>query len=157
MQSPSDPLNCRVCGTQLQPGYRYCPNCGTATGLSAAASADTPVEPDPSTMETRRFATQPPQAAPSPETTTYSAQPPPPPADSAPLWGTPETTVAPESGNRTLWIILGIIAFIVLVCCCLLPLGMVVVANVDSEFQSELRSIALIAGLQLSTRLDRHD
>lgn len=52
------------------------------------------------------------------------------------------TTVPPESGNRTLWIILGIVAAIVLVCCCILPLGLMAVANVDYAFQEEIRSFA---------------
>lgn len=49
------------------------------------------------------------------------------------------SAVPPETGNRTLWIILGIVAVIVLVCCCLLPLILVLVTNADSSLQDEIR------------------
>jgi hypothetical protein len=61
-----------------------------------------------------------------------------------PTWGTPETTVQPEKGNRTLWIILGIVAFIVLICCCVLPLGLMVVSSLDTALQDELRVYSIL-------------
>jgi hypothetical protein len=64
-----------------------------------------------------------------------------------PTWGTPETTVQPEKSNRTLWIILGIVAFIVLVCCCILPLGLTVISGVDTALQDELRVRAILNGV----------
>ena len=122
-----DTLSCRVCGRRLESDNRFCPSCGTPTGLAVPV-----VEPDPSTLETRKFPTQP-----EPSGTHWSSAAP---ESEAQLWGTPETTVAPETGNRTLWIILGIIAMIVLVCCCILPLGITIISGVDYNFQQEIRT-----------------
>ena len=113
---------------------------------------------DSSTLDTREFEAQPftpvsqhdqpPQAQPFAPAPHYGqpqqayAYPPghrPPQDPGHPTWGTPETTVQPEKGNRTLWIILGIVAFIVLICCCILPLGLVVVSGADTALQDELR------------------
>lgn len=114
------PRFCRVCGAELQEHHRYCWSCGTLAPEFPA----TP-ESDPSTVETRRF-----------------------PAVATPVRGAEATemesrpigsAVPPETGNRTLWIILGIVAVIVLVCCCLLPLILVLVTNADSSLQDEIR------------------
>jgi hypothetical protein len=151
--SSPEPRECQVCGSPLQPDHLFCPNCGTrvASGPSAKEEghdvqtyrADPQPGPDPSTLDTREFDTFP--------STEHSK---PPAADpeynpayqdtGQPTWGTPETAVAAEQGNRTLWIILGIVAFIVLVCCCILPLGLMAVANWDTAFQEELRSVGAL-------------
>lgn len=150
---PKESRTCRVCGAAFQPENRYCPNCGTPTTEPTSAVEPIPVEqaedsnepveddsfvirsqteqPDPSTLETRRFhiddiPTSPPSSH-EPVTPQHEL---------------PATAVPPESGNRTLWIILGIVAAIVLVCCCILPLGLMAVANVDYAFQEEIRSFA---------------
>lgn len=166
MESQSnEQLICRNCGSQLQPEHRFCPNCGTAVdrdegeepastqeygyeGLFESPSSgeksvtqDPADEPDPSILETREHATQDFQSPPYPEQGPPVPPPEPPIQDTGhPTWGTAETTVPPERGNRTLWIILAIIAFIVLVCCCVLPLALSIIANVDTTFQNELRS-----------------
>ncbi|CAN5794825.1 hypothetical protein BH20CHL1_BH20CHL1_05080 [soil metagenome] len=152
---PNQSRTCRVCGAALQPENRYCPNCGTptteATSVVEPTSADPvgvgdsgepvnsdshvirshPEQPDASITETRQFHIEDTPAA------LLSYQDPAP-----PLYEPTVTSVPPESGNRTLWIILGIVAAIVLVCCCLLPLGLMAVANVDTAFQEEIRSFA---------------
>lgn len=151
---PNESRTCRVCGAALQPANRYCPNCGTPTTEATSDVEPPPAEPvedsrepvdddsfvirsqpeqpDPSTVETRQFHIEDtPPALPGyqePATPPYEL--------------TDTTTVPPESGNRTLWIILGIVAAIVLVCCCILPLGLMAVANVDYAFQEEIRSFA---------------
>ena len=153
---------CNNCGSPLQPEHRFCPNCGTAVSRDAATEPrepkvqgpfdsirpiGEPVEqpadpaPDPSIMETREHVSQDyqsplaqehePEAQPASAEFQQSAD---------PTWGTPETTVPPERGNRTLWIILSIIAFIILICCCVLPLTLMVISNVDSGFQDQVRS-----------------
>lgn len=158
--SPTEPRHCPVCGAPLLPEHRFCANCGTYVASqqtdTSPESTGQPVEsaqtaaPDPSTLETSEFEAQhrsPPQSGQSAE-----SQPPASPYDTVyqdaghPTWGTPETTVPPERGNRTLWIIIGIVAFIVLICCCILPLGLMAVANFDTAFQDDLRSyVALLA------------
>lgn len=138
--SPTNSRSCRVCDAPLQPDYRYCPSCGTV-------APTTPPETDPSTTETRQFRVS---GDPAPESVQIQ------PGDRtiiSPLdsprfekpratWGTTETTVPPESSNRTLWTIIGIVAFIVLVCCCLLPLALVMISNFDTTLQDEIRSVS---------------
>jgi hypothetical protein len=112
---------------------------------------------DPSSLETREFQAQSyppapqysqperPVEYPQPQQSySYSAGPPPPQDPGHPTWGTPETTVQPEKSNRTLWIILGIVAFIVLICCCILPLALMVVASFDTALQDELRVLSAL-------------
>lgn len=156
---PSSPQMCSNCGAILQPDHRFCPNCGNfvargETGpdpAPASAAHDEnagvigePAEIDPSILETRK------QEPPHFEAVTQQPEDPPTPAFDPvghPTWGTPETTVQPESGNRTLWLILGIIAFIVIVCCCLLPLGLAAISSFDTAFQDGLRSAGNILSL----------
>lgn len=131
---------CRVCGAALQNGYRYCPSCGTAAPLP-------PPDADPSTLETREFhvsdvpGTETVRVPPG-ESRVISSSQLTRPEDPQRTWPPPDTTVPPESGNRTLWIILGIVAFIILMCCCVLPLGLMTITSFDSTFQDDLRSLA---------------
>jgi hypothetical protein len=138
--SPTERRTCRVCDAPLERGYRYCPSCGTAASLS-------PTVDDPSTAETRQFSTTVSQQSesvdiPPGERVTIS------PRDqsefhvSQPSRDVSGATVPPENGNRTLWVILGIVGFIILLCCCLLPLALMIIANADTSFQDEIRSMS---------------
>ncbi len=49
--------------------------------------------------------------------------------------------VPPEGNKKTLWIILGIVAFIVMVCCCILPLTLSFFSIGDIGLQDELRNV----------------
>ena len=160
------PHTCDACGAELQPGNRFCANCGAAVIQAPqvepplheaepslleeeidSTPSDTQVEPEPhsepdaSTQDTREFATTRYTSAnypePDDEHATHTSTPS---VADDPGWESSETTVPPERGNRTLWIILGIIAVIVLICCCILPLGLLAIANWDTGFQDELRS-----------------
>lgn len=148
---PNESRTCRVCGTDLRPENRFCPNCGTPTteppssvepvGDSSESIEDDsvviqsqPEQPHPSTLETRQF-----HIDDTPPSLPSYQEPTPPPYEAS------VTTVPPESGNRTLWIILSIVAAIVLVCCCLLPLGLLAVANMDTSLQDDIRSLAALA------------
>ena len=140
-RSTPQPRQCRVCGAALQNEYRYCPSCGTAAPLA-------PPDADPSTLETREFhVSEVPRTetvpVPPGESRVKSSSQPTGPEGPQGTWPTPDTTVPPESGNRTLWVILGIVAFIILMCCCVLPLGLMTITSLDSTFQDDLRSVAM--------------
>jgi hypothetical protein len=144
----SNPRSCMNCGAVLQPEHRFCPNCGMAVPpLQESVSSDAEDETSadhvyahPSTEDTQRHR----QTSTYPPPTAEAHSPSTPHDPGHPTWGTPGTTVQPESGNRTLWIIIGIIAFIVIVCCCVLPLGLAAIANIDTAFQDQLRSAAIL-------------
>lgn len=139
--SAIDARTCRVCGAPLRSDDRFCSSCGSVVPVVPASS-------DPSTLETREFRAPHPEETPASELPHEEVHTIPPAASSDSsethtAWYPPESTVPPESGKRTLWIILGIVAFIVLVCCCLLPLALMTITSFDTALQDELRSVAI--------------
>jgi hypothetical protein len=145
---------------------RYCPSCGTRLDPATAYTADdfedaladvleAPVDeslaesPLPGTQPDEATAALPPVASTTPsQPTEWTA--------SASDWSSPEsapgTWTAPSPtassrtrprGNRTLWIILAIVGFIIF-CCCGSFFALLLVAESDTAFQEEVSNLAML-------------
>lgn len=151
---------CPTCGNPTPAGARFCPNCGTP--LSAAPAGDEwfrDAIDDVVADDAATAAGAPPAGVPDAVPTTGQAwgTGAPPATESPrqePAWtatsgewsSPPPVVVAAEEPtgwrrNRTLWIILGIVGF-VLLCCCGSMMLVSAVSSVDSAFQDEI-SLAL--------------
>lgn len=129
---------CRVCGATIQPGDRFCPNCGSPRDASlGASSAETTPETETIPLPTVPI---PPPYSPA------SSDIPPPRRD----WGAAAPPQQPGSNRRTWWIIGGLFALFLIVCCCCAFL-VLVVASSDSALQEDLEGTAAILGLVAST------
>jgi hypothetical protein len=146
---------------------RYCPNCGTRLNPATAYTSDDfedaladvldapdEVEPVEVTVEPATTADQP--TMPIAPVVVQSSGPQPEWTASASDWTQPQaqpgtwaeqppvaTTPARSRGNRTLWIILAIVGFIVF-CCCGSFAALVAIGSNDTAFQNEVSQFALL-------------
>jgi hypothetical protein len=172
-EKPDQTRICPTCGNTVPAMARYCPSCGTrldpATVYTAGdfedALADVleaPVEEPPAGQPpAQQQVPQPPPVSPDEPTaalppviattpgqpTEWTASP----SDwSAPsgqpgTWTAqgPTTTSTRPRGNRTLWIILAIVGFIIF-CCCGSFFALLLVAENDTAFQQEVSNLAML-------------
>lgn len=157
---------CPTCGNTVPATARYCPNCGTRLDPAAAYTADdfedaladvleAPVEETPAEPMAPAGSPDAPTSALPPATATTPNQPsewtasPSDWAESTSQAGTwtaqtpTATTPARPRGNRTMWIILAILGFIVF-CCCGAFFALLLVAESDTAFQQEIARLALL-------------
>ena len=165
-EQPNQTRICPTCGNSVPMMARYCPSCGTRLDPAAAYTADdfedaladvldAPVdEPIVEPTRTAGNADDPTVTLP-PVTATTPTQP----AEwtaTASDWAGPTgqagtwtaqtpTAVTPAKprGNRTLWIILAILGFIVF-CCCGTFFALLLVAESDTAFQNEVSNLAML-------------
>ena len=155
---------CPTCGSTIPAMARYCPSCGTRLNPEAAYSADdfedaladVLDEPDveqPTTPDALTIAPDDPAATLSPTGEAAATDHPEwtarasdwvEPNAGAGSWTAPPPTVieVKSRGNRTLWIVLAIVGFIVF-CCCGSFFGLLLVAESDSAFQDEMARFAM--------------
>jgi hypothetical protein len=151
---------CPSCGTRLDPATAYTADDfedALADVLEApvedapiAQPAAQPLTPTPSPVSADQpTAALPPITAPTPgQHTEWTASP----SDWATSSGQPgtwtaqpptATTPARQRGNRTLWIILAIVGFIIF-CCCGSFFALLLVAENDTAFQQEVSNLAML-------------
>jgi hypothetical protein len=154
MSDPADAPTGRVCpscGTENGPNARFCAECGTRLvddealardfESTVAAVVDEPGTADNPTVEVEVVRPiDPDETAAQGDVVYFDQQPAP---EQPTEWPT-TFQEAPRSRNTTLWIILGIIAFI-LACCCGLGLLVTVTSANDSALHRELSHFAATA------------
>lgn len=168
-QQPPQTRACPTCANSVPVMARYCPNCGTRLDPAAAYTSDdfevaladvldapveapvdaTPVEPPVSSvLPDAPTSALPPITAPTPsEQSAWTARASDwsEPAAQSGTWTaqSPAASPAKPGGNRTMWIILAILGFIVF-CCCALFFTIFAFAANDTAFQNEISNLATL-------------
>ncbi len=165
-EQPPQTRICPTCGNNVPSMARYCPSCGTRLDPATAYTADdfedaladvleAPVEEVPTDSASPSVTPDDPTAAIPPVTSSTPSQPTEWTA-TASDWAAPTgeagtwtaqapTAVTPAKprGNRTLWIILAILGFIVF-CCCGSFFALLLIAESDTAFQEEVSNLAML-------------
>ncbi|MEX1158211.1 MAG: zinc-ribbon domain-containing protein [Thermomicrobiales bacterium] len=155
---------CPTCGSTIPAMARYCPSCGTRLNPTAAYSADDfedaladvldePDDEQPTAPDSLTVAPDEPTAALPPINETATTEQPEwtarasdwvEPTAGAGSWTAPPpsmTEVKPR-GNRTLWIVLAIVGFIVF-CCCGAFFALFAIDASTSAFQDDMSRLAM--------------
>ena len=166
-EEPVQPRTCPTCGNTVPTVARYCPNCGTRLDPATTYSADDfedaladvlegPEEEQladsltvPTTSSDAPTEALPPTetAAPAQQTewTVRSSDWVEPTGQSGTWTAPPPTATIPTRprGNRTLWIILAIVGFLVF-CCCGGFFAVLALAESDTAFQQDASNFAML-------------
>jgi hypothetical protein len=166
-EQPGQTRACPTCGNTVPSMARYCPNCGTRLNPTTAYTADdfedaladvldAPEEAAPDDLPIEPVSTHDQPTTPVSTVSVPSSDPQPEWTASASDWTQPQeqpgtwaaqppiaTTPARSRSNRTLWIILAIVGFIVF-CCCGSFAALVAIGSNDTAFQNEVSQFALL-------------